>query len=346
MRQVNQQERGVALLAVLWLSVALSMIAMTTAYLVRTESVAVSNQIEAEQAEYLARGGIEAAAYAILHPVPAGATAVSENLLLQSVHLGQRWLRFEFQQGSVVVELVPDNAKLNVNLAPPEQLAALFVLLGEPAAESQALAAAIMDWRSPRASAVATPLDIFYDSLPQPYAARHGAFLELDELLAVRGMSRELFFGRLVEAAPGAWKRNLPLADLLTTGPSYGGVNLNYAAYEVLRVLPGWDEALAAAVVDARSRIAPDQLLESVPGLSAAASLSPVTLATGFSYTLTAAAKLHDSAVQHSARARIRMERNAPMGFRVTGWWNDWPWSPAAAATESGALGSIGGQRS
>ena len=43
----RDEDRGVALLAVLWLSVALSLIAMTTAYLVRTEAAAVSNHVEA-----------------------------------------------------------------------------------------------------------------------------------------------------------------------------------------------------------------------------------------------------------------------------------------------------------
>jgi hypothetical protein len=181
--------------------------------------------------------------------------------------------------------------------------------------------------------------------MSQPYTARHAPLDELEELLAVRGMSRDLFFGRLIETPAGARKMTPPLADLLTTEPGFGGVNVNYAAYEVLRVLPGWDESLASAVVEARSRIGSGSLLETVPGLSAAASLSAITLSTGPAYTLTATGEARGSSVRHTVRARIRMDRNEAMGFRVTGWWEDWPWSGEASSTEQDALQTNGGSR-
>jgi len=338
-------EQGVALLAVLWLSVALTMIAMTTAYLVRTEASAVADHIDSERAEFLARGAVEAAVYAINRAGAAPLPDAEEPSPLQPFQRGQRWLRFQFQQGASLVEVVPENAKLNVNSAPPDQLAALLVLLGEPEAESRELAAAIADWRSPRRSTVSTPFDIFYAGLPQPYTARHATIEKLEELLAVKGMSRDLFFGRLRQTAAGAWKRTPPLADLVTTERSFGGVNINYAAYEVLRVLPGWDESLAAAVIEARSRPGSGNLLESVPGLSEAASLYPVTLSPGLAYTLTATAQIRDSAVRHTVRAQIRMDRSAPMGFRVVGWREDWPWSAEAPAGIGGEMETIGGSR-
>jgi type II secretory pathway component PulK len=345
----SRYERGVALLAVLWLSVALTMIAMTTAYLVRSEASAVSSHLDAGRAEFLARGGIEAALYAILRTGAAPEPAAGESSLAQPFHPGQRWMRFDLPEGFAAVELVPENAKININFAPPEQLAALFALLGEPTEQSQGLAAAIVDWRTPRASSVETPLDVFYEGLPEPYTARHAPFEDLEELLAVKGMSRDLFFGRLVETPAGSRQMTPPLADLLTTEPSSGGINLNYAAYEVLRVLPRWDESLASAVIEARTRAGAGILLEAVPGLSAAASLSAVTLSPGPAYTLTATGEVRGSSVRHTVRARIRMDRTVPMGYRVTGWWEDWPWSGAAPltepSTENDAMQTKGGSR-
>ena len=340
-QRTARRQRGVALLAVLWLSIALTMIAMTTAYLVRTEAGAVGNHIEAERAGLLARGAVQAGIYAMLHTGGDPAAATGEASLTQQLHPQQRWLQFDFDAGSAVVEVVPENAKLNINRASQEQLAALFALLGSPENESRELAAAIADWRSPRASSVATPFDMFYAGLPQPYQARHAPFDELEELLAVRGMDRDLFFGQLFQTAAGNWKRTPPLADLLTTEPNFAGVNVNYAAYEVLRVLPSWDESLAAAVIEARSQIVSGTLLNEVPGLSAASSLSPVTVAPGLTYTLTATAEMSDSNVRHSVRARIRLDRNVPMGFQVTAWWEDWPWSTVPAAQLDRNGGSI-----
>ena len=138
-------QRGVALLAVLWLSVALTMIAMTTAFLVRSEAAAVSNHMAAEQAEFLARGGVDAAVYAILHGSSSGEPSGPEAAAVQRFQPGQHGMRVSFDGGSANVEVVPENAKLNVNSAPVEQLASLFSLLGEPAGKREELAAAIAE---------------------------------------------------------------------------------------------------------------------------------------------------------------------------------------------------------
>jgi general secretion pathway protein K len=319
----------VALLAVLWLSAALTLIAMSTAYVVRTEASAIGNQMEAERAGWLARGAMQAGIHAILHSGSDSGTAGEQRSLLQQLRPGQRWLQFEMEGGAAVVEVVPENAKLSVNQASVEQLAALFLLLSKPELESRDLAEAIADWRSPKASSVATPFDLFYEGLPRPYPARHAPFEELEELLAVKGMDRDLFFGYPMETPDGEWKRRPPLADLLTTEPNFGGVNVNYAAYEVLRVLPGWDELLARAVMEARSQSRPGTLMDAVPELSRAASVSGISVAPGTNYTLTATAQPKGSLVRHSVRARIRVDRTVAMGFQVTGWWEDWPWSSA-----------------
>ena len=185
------KQRGVALLAVLWLAVALSAMALATSYLVRTEVDAARNQMEAQQSYFLARGGIEAAidsvARSSLAPPPATGEAGPRPEFLP----GQRWLRYEFPGGRCVVEVVPENAKLNVNLAPAAQLAALFRALGVSPTESADLAAAIVDWRSPRVSDVGSVFDAFYAGLPRPYKARHAALEHIEELLLVKGMSRE-----------------------------------------------------------------------------------------------------------------------------------------------------------
>jgi len=326
-RRATRCQRGVALLAVLWLSVALTLIAMTTAYLVRTEASAVGNHVESERAAFLARGAVQAGIYAILRRGSDDA-AVGGTSLLQSHDPSQRWLRFDFDSGSAAVEMVPENAKLNINQASREQLEALFLLLGKPGNECSELAAAIVEWRSPRASSVQSPLDMFYAGLPNPYQPRHAPFEELEELLVVKGMDRDLFFGQVSVPTAGNGERTPPLADLLTTEPTFGIVNIRQSAREVMLVLPGWDESLAAAVIQARQRNGLGTLMNAVPALSRVVGLSTLTESPGLSYTLTATVRMRDSAIQRSVRARIRLDTAAPMGFQVTGWWEDWPWSP------------------
>jgi DNA uptake protein ComE-like DNA-binding protein len=329
----------VALLAVLWLTVALSFMAMATAHLVRTEVEAVSNQIESEREYFLARGGIDAAVYAIerntTNPTASDGTQPSEFIP------GKRWLGFDLGGGSTIVEVVPEEAKLNVNQATPEQLARFFSALGESPDESASLAAAIVDWRSPRSAGIPTPLDEYYAALPKPYNPRHALLSTVDELMPVRGMSQELLFGRAERNSAGKWKRWPPLSDLLTTQVTTASINPNYASVEVLQSLPGWSDSMAADVIAAR-KVAPfnnlQELITAVPSLiGSQAAAAPLVFTQGPVVTLTSTGVLPGSLVRRSVRALVVLDGHLPMGYRITGWWDDWP-----TPQDLPAIGNIG----
>jgi len=330
----TRAQRGVALLAVLWLSVALSFIALSTSYLVRTEVEAASNRIESERSYYLARGGVEAAVYSLIR----SAGQPPEEAEFRP---GQRWLEYEFPEGVCRVEVVPENAKISINTAPPELLAALFASLGMPQDKSIDLAAAIVHWRSARSSSVDDPLDLYYAALPRPYPARHASLEHLEELLPVRGMTRDLFFGRMQQNSQGEWRRWPALPDLLTTEVTGNAINPNYAAHEVLRALPGWNDTMAANVVRVRNVTPFTSLAEmesATPDLLAASRLSPLTFAQGPVYTLTATGALHGSGVRRTVRAVVRVGASLPLFHQVLGWWDEWA-APPELSTAAGATG-------
>ncbi len=322
--RTGERQSGVALLAVLWLTMALSLLALSTSYLVRTEAEAVRNQVESQQGYYLARGGIEAAIYSMVrfNSAPAGTFQQAE------FTPGQRWLRYALASGECWVEVVPENSKLSVNQASAEQLEALLAVLGLSPVESLELAAAMVDWRSPRASDVGSVFDAYYAGLPRPYRAGHAPFLQLEELLGVRGMSTDLLFGRVAVESNGQWRKRPPLSDFLTTELTGGFVNPNYAPYEVLRALPGWDDVMAQAVIEARAA-APFGSLEAlqaaVPQAVGVVLQSPLTFATGQVYTLTATGILPHSTVRRSVRALVQVADDLPLYHQVLGWWDDWP---------------------
>src|ERR1035438_8415741 len=111
--------RGSALLAVLWLTAALSAIAFSVATTVRSETERTSTAIDSVRAYYLATGAINRA---ILH-IEWGPGY--RNPDASSKFGGQgpiTKMQFEFPTGAAVVNLIPETAKLNVNQAPPEQL--------------------------------------------------------------------------------------------------------------------------------------------------------------------------------------------------------------------------------
>jgi general secretion pathway protein K len=88
---------------------------------------------------------------------------------------------------------------------------------------------ALKDWMDPDHEVTGFGAeDSFYQTLDKPYACKNGPVESLDELLLVRGISRELYYG--TEERPG-------ISAYLTTQGSDGKININTASPLVLRSL-------------------------------------------------------------------------------------------------------------
>src|SRR5579872_7499817 len=170
-------KRGSALLAVLWLSLALSAIAFSLATTVHGESERASTAIDGVRSYYLATGAIERA---ILY-MQRGKEFYSG---------GTPVLRMQFPTGDAEVDVIPETAKYNINKATPDDLMRLMLALGAPPGQAQDVVASILDWRS--ASAV---FDEYYLSLTPSFRPRHASIEEIEELLVLRGMTTDLYYG-------------------------------------------------------------------------------------------------------------------------------------------------------
>lgn len=174
-----------------------------------------------------------------------------------------------FSEGSFEGEILDENAKVNINRvvddsgeideARAKQLERLFGLLGL----DQAQIDSVFDW-----------LD--GDSDTRPFGAendwyqeegrtgcRNGPLTNLAELLQVKGITEEVFFG--AGESPG-------LKDVLTVS-SDGAVNLNTASQLVIASLSeDLDQSMAANLVSARQGKTYeklDEITEDVPGFRA-----------------------------------------------------------------------------
>jgi hypothetical protein len=100
--------------------------------------------------------------------------------------------------GGVRYGLEDESAKLNVNslLAPGAEQVAIDRLLALPGMTPET-AAAILDWLDLDDAVQPYGAEIaYYQSLDPPYAPPNGPISDLDELLAVRGVTPELLYGR------------------------------------------------------------------------------------------------------------------------------------------------------
>jgi general secretion pathway protein K len=280
--------RGSALLAVLWLSAALSAIALTVATTVRTETERTHTDVDSLRTYYLATGAIERALLYIQwgpqYRNPDG-TARYWAPPAPVIHL-------TFPSGEAQVELIPESAKLSLNNALPEQLLGLLAALGVEPERAQGIVAGIIDWRAPSRAGAFTQFDQYYLSLTPSFRSRHASFADVEELLLIRGVTPELFHGGFFRSAEGALVPHAGLKDCLSPWGSTGSINVNTAPLEVLEAI-GISPAAAAGIVALR-RTTPiktmDQLAafrDSGPGFSRL-SLEPTSIA-----TLRATARLH-----------------------------------------------------
>jgi len=184
------------LVVVLWVLAILVVLAWGLAATVQTEARLVSHLTVSTHCLESARAGVAIA----LKQLTDSDFSVVSPLSFQS-HLSSEDEGIDLRGASFEVSIEDEAGKLNINYATEEMLSKLL--------DDPELAAAIIDWRdrddTPGAGGAESS---YYLGLDDPYQARNNFFRTVDEIMLVRGMTRERFY-RSILGKP-------PLAELLT----------------------------------------------------------------------------------------------------------------------------------
>ena len=172
MRTSHNSRSGSALLTVLWLTAALAAIGLAVANNVRGETERAATNVDDVKAYFMARGALQRAA---LHVLWGGDFYKPRSPSME----------LAFPSGSVHVDLIPEDSKLSLNGAHPEDILRLLLALGVTEDRADEIAAAILDWRTadPLHN---SPFDAFYLAQSPSFQPRHASFLETEELLLDR----------------------------------------------------------------------------------------------------------------------------------------------------------------
>jgi len=184
MKTLSSYQRGVALLLVMWLVALLAALVGAFALIARTEHLQGRVLVRGLVAENAARAGIEYAMTRVAAPDPR-----------------QRWLpdgrphRWHYDDAEVVVEIVDENGKIDLNQADLTLLTEFIRHLGVEQQQATQLAAAIIDWRDP--DSLSQPIgggeDDDYAAAGLPYGAKDAEFESVAELEQVLGMTTKLY---------------------------------------------------------------------------------------------------------------------------------------------------------
>jgi general secretion pathway protein K len=241
----------------LWLSAALAAIAFALSTTVREETERASTSVDGLRSYYLAVSAIDRASLELLWSV-----LNPEKPILPPA---SKIIDYHFAIGDARVEVIPEAAKLDVNNVPPEMLYRLCLALGIEPERAQAIASGIDAWRRGPAGGGANP---YFPGGEPSFPASPASFHEIEELLLVKGVTPDIFYGTYVPAPEGTGDngpRLIPrqgLADCLSVFGSNGAeVDANAASPAVLAAIGLSPQAVAALVERRRAALFTEQSL-------------------------------------------------------------------------------------
>jgi general secretion pathway protein K len=186
-------ERGAALVIVLWIFIFLFVVAFDFSASVREEGLATHRYAQETEGYYLALAGFQQGLYELLKlSGQTGQVPVQQgNDLFEA-----DWKTGNLGAGVFEMRFIDESGKFNLNRVNDDVLRQIFTHLGVEEQIVNVLADSIMDWRDEddlhRLNGAESD---YYLSLSPPYTAKNGPFDSVEDLLWVRGVTPELFYG-------------------------------------------------------------------------------------------------------------------------------------------------------
>jgi len=323
----HHQQAGSVLIMVLWVMVAMSLLAVSFSASIRTEVNAARNVVDQKESYYLSRAGIEYAIYKIIESQTAFARIQRQReegfQALPPVLTGA--VDLAMGRGNASVQIIDETGKINVNLAPNYLFYNLLIAVGLDEQEADIITESIEDWRDRddlhRLNGAESD---YYQSLPEPHLAKNGPLDVPEELLLVRGITPEIYYGRKGTTESGEQVEYYGLQNYLTTFASINRINVNSASVPVLAAVPGLDREAANLIYGMRQE-APflnvTEVMERVPGIPTEAARMLSTNRSNV-YTLISDGHLADSEVVSRIRCVVQIIPTSPKGYAVL-YWNE-----------------------
>ena len=258
---------GSALVVVLWVTLLLGMIILALAFDAHVESRMTSYYRKRLKAHFLMESGMEIAELLMnksseIRPYTDQEPEKEDPWFEPAKRLAEGdavTLEEELGPGTVSLTIASERARRNLNLLTKEEEVEAILEVGDvPEDEWPELIESLLDWldKDDNARVDGAEAD-YYEDLNPPYKAQNGPLFTVDELMLVKGFTRTILYGGVIEPSSG---RGDPIvisgiADLLTT---FGDkkINVNSASHRVLMTLPdrtGDVDLIADAIILERS---------------------------------------------------------------------------------------------
>ena len=225
------QQKGVALILVLWVLSLLIIMAGSFALTMRREASIVSTIKNNAQAMSIAESGISIAEMMLSSPDP-----------FKAWKADGRVYEIIADRAKIRIQLFSEGGKIDINKADQQLLKSLMAHAPVDEDQQSHLVGAILDWRDPDDLVNLNGAEKEqYEEAGLNYQPANKSFQSIEELQLVLGMDKAIF----------GW-----IEPLVTVYSGQSQINMQMASKEVLQVIPGLDQGLVESYIFARLRSA------------------------------------------------------------------------------------------
>jgi general secretion pathway protein K len=315
--------RGVVLISVLWVVLILSLVSFSLASAVRAELSTSQNSFDSDRAFFMARGAAE-----VIYRSFVNKQELPESSRVRRIN--DEYV-FTFDSGEARVRFESDTGLIDINRSPDKVLVSMFDSLGLNEQTRNQLVDSILDWRDsddiPHLHG-AEVSEYLTDSLATAptQRPRNGPFDSVDELLFVKNITPDIFYGSLsFDPATREYRRIPGLRDLLTVNSPLGRVDPNRASLDVLAALPRMTRDLVVLLAAERNQMpftSIEDIVDRVPGMFEHEALQYLTLGNQVPSMIMSRATISSSGVSRTVRMLFKREETtqilayAPLIYR------------------------------
>ena len=342
-----RSSEGVALIMVLWVIAILSVVALEFCFAMRTEIHITNNYKDELQLYAMAEGGVQRAILELIYKHDTRVQQVRKAPKLEEVPEvpadKEEWVAdgrpylVPFEQGTCEIKMMSEAGKVNINIVSESRLRKIIDLLGLEGEARDIVVDSILDWRDPNDfHRVNGAEDEYYQSLKEPYHCKNGNLDSVEELLLVRGVTPDLFYGRngsKKEEEEEKKADRVGLRDLFSIYSAGEQVDINSATPVVLKVILGIPTEVSQQIVKARE----EKLFENVGDLERrvpeispfikdmAGNLNDIVRSLLFRsfiayYTIESRARFQEGGAIRSLKAIVKVDSKEKEGYKIVQW--------------------------
>jgi len=346
MKRQRLNEKGIALVLILWVLVLLSVIAGEFCFAMRTEVNITRNFKDQSEAYYLALAGVNRAIGELIRNerIRQKSTPLNEKGKAAVVKEGTEeteqteededpWrinvdvAPVSFGGGEFRVRIGNESGKININGANEALLKMMVEAFDIEQQQKDIIVDSILDWRDENdLHRLNGAENEYYNGLPEPYPCKNGSFDSVEELLLVRGVTPEIYYGWLkdvVSALTPPKDNEKVVGGFKEYRVDLNKININAASGKVLMALPSMTEDLVRDIMTYRKGSDFRVMSEvcSVVGTEVCKAISPyITLEMGPFFKVKSEGTVGSEKTRRGLEVVVEVDRRLKKGYRIVEW--------------------------